>query len=65
MSKYDDAVANGGLATLLSQKDDDMYILNLGNIMPDEQVVVEITILRPLKFENGAYVFSMPVSYLP
>ena len=65
LNKYDNAVAKGDLASVLTEQSDDMYTLLVGNIMPDEEVIVEITILCPLKFENGAYLFSVPLNYFP
>ena len=39
--------------------------LAVGNILPGQTAVIEITIVQNLESSNGAYDFELPLTYFP
>ena len=65
--KYDDALAQGKAAALLNESKDlsDLYELDIGNILPGQEAVIEIHLIQPLKIEGGGFDFTLPIAYFP
>ena len=64
---YDDNIAKGNMAVLLKKnKDsDELLEIDIGNILPGQSAIVEITIIQTLEVQNGAYDFVFPITYYP
>ncbi|CDW76097.1 UNKNOWN [Stylonychia lemnae] len=64
--KYEDAIASGNQAGLMLYKDDqeDVLQLNLGNVLPNQMIQVEIETLEMTKAFEGAYQLNIPKSMI-
>ncbi|HOL70973.1 MAG TPA: VIT and VWA domain-containing protein [Bryobacteraceae bacterium] len=58
---YEAARASGRLAGLLDQQRPNIFTQSVANIMPGEQVRIEISYVETLKYEDGRYEFSFPM----
>ncbi len=58
---YEKAKQTGHVAALLDQERPNIFTQAVANIMPGEQVVVTISYLQTLQYENGAYEFVFPI----
>ena len=65
--KYDDAIAAGNMAALLSEKNDevDMHEVSIGQVLPGQTVIVEMMMIQPLAIVGGSYKLILPLSYYP
>lgn len=43
----------------------DLHQLDLGNLLPRESAIVELTLVQPLQIETGAYEYILPLAYFP
>ncbi|HEY0378534.1 MAG TPA: VWA domain-containing protein, partial [Pyrinomonadaceae bacterium] len=59
------AKANGQVASLLDQERPNIFTQSVANIMPGEKVVVRISYVETLKYEDGAYEFVFPMVVAP
>jgi len=59
-SIYEHAKRTGHVAALLDQERPNIFTQAVANIMPGEQVVVTISYLQTLDYENGSYKFVFP-----
>lgn len=57
---YEQAKQTGHVAALLDQERPNIFTQAVANIMPGEQVVVTISYLQTLEYEDGAYQFVFP-----
>ncbi|HWT01891.1 MAG TPA: VIT domain-containing protein [Pyrinomonadaceae bacterium] len=57
---YEAAKAGGQVAGLLDQERPNIFTQSVANIMPGERVVVTISYVETLKYEEGAYEFVFP-----
>jgi hypothetical protein len=48
-----------------NEKEPELLKLSLGNLMPGETAVIEITLLMTLAIEGSAYLLRIPTSYFP
>ncbi|MBZ5548698.1 MAG: VWA domain-containing protein [Acidobacteriia bacterium] len=58
---YEKAKQTGHVAALLDQERPNVFTQAVANIMPGEQVVVTISYLQTLEYEDGAYQFVFPM----
>ncbi|HWY20430.1 MAG TPA: VIT domain-containing protein [Candidatus Acidoferrum sp.] len=58
---YEHAKRTGHVAALLDQERPNIFTQAVANIMPGEQVVVTISYLQTLEYEEGAYQFVFPM----
>jgi Ca-activated chloride channel family protein len=58
---YDAARRAGHVAALLDQERPNIFTQSVANIMPGEQVTVEISYVELLKYEAGSYEFVFPM----
>lgn len=62
---YETAKIEGRTASLLDQERVNIFTQSVANIMPGETVVVEISYIETLKYEDGAYEFVFPMTIGP
>ncbi len=62
---YEDAKAAGQAASLLDQERPNIFTQAVANIMPGEKVIIEISYVETLKYEDGAYEFIFPMTVGP
>jgi Ca-activated chloride channel homolog len=58
---YEAAKSKGQIASLLDQERPNIFTQAVANIMPNEKVIIEISYVETLKYEDGAYEFSFPM----
>jgi len=58
---YEHAKETGHVAALLDQERPNIFSQAVANILPGEQVVVTISYLQTLEYEDGAYQFVFPM----
>ncbi|MFD5829777.1 VIT domain-containing protein [Lentzea sp. NPDC060358] len=62
---YDDAIAAGRRASIVEEERPDVFTMRVGNVQPGEHVAVELTLVGPLVFEDGAATFRFPLVVAP
>ena len=62
---YEAAKTEGKAASLLDQERPNIFTQSVANIMPGETIVVEISYVETLKYEDGAYEFVFPMTVGP
>lgn len=62
---YDDAIAAGKRASIVEEERPDVFTMRVGNIPAGERVTVEIGLVGPLVFEDGAATFRFPLVVAP
>ncbi|MEP6944277.1 MAG: VIT and VWA domain-containing protein [Acidobacteriota bacterium] len=62
---YETAKSEGKTASLLDQERTNIFTQSVANVMPGERVIVEITYVETLKYEDGAYEFVFPMTVAP
>src|SRR5215813_14926439 len=62
---YEAAKAQGKTASLLDQERPNIFTQAVANIMPGDKVVIEISYVETLKYEDGAYEFVFPMTVAP
>jgi Ca-activated chloride channel family protein len=62
---YEDAKQAGQTAALLDQERPNIFTQSLANILPGEKIVIEISYVETLKYENGVYEFVFPMVVAP
>jgi len=62
---YDKAVAAGQRASIAEQERPDVFTMRVGNILPGEHVVLELRLVGPLPYEDGAATFRFPLVVAP
>jgi Ca-activated chloride channel family protein len=62
---YETAKAEGKTAALLDQERTNVFTQSVANIMPGERVIVEISYVETLKYEDGAYEWVFPMTVAP
>lgn len=62
---YETAKSQGKTASLLDQERTNIFTQSVANIVPGERVIVEITYVETLKYEDGAYEFVFPMTVAP
>lgn len=64
-TKYDDAIAKGHGAALLDQERPNVFTASVGNLLPNEETVVEVTYLQRLTADEGALRLMIPTLVAP
>lgn len=62
---YEDAKNDGKTASLLDQERPNIFTQAVANILPNEKIVIEISYVETLKYEDGAYEFVFPMTIAP
>ena len=58
---YEAAKSNGQSASLLDQERPNIFTQAVANILPNEKIIIEISYVETLKYEDGAYEFVFPM----
>jgi Ca-activated chloride channel family protein len=58
---YEAAKSNGQIASLLDQERPNIFTQSIANILPGEKVIIEISYVETLKYEDGQYEFMFPM----
>ncbi|MCI0487509.1 MAG: VIT and VWA domain-containing protein [Blastocatellia bacterium] len=58
---YEAARAAGNVASLLDQERPNIFTQSVANIMPGEKVIITISYVETLKYEDGSYEFVFPM----
>jgi Ca-activated chloride channel family protein len=62
---YEKAIQSGDLPVMLERSGKDLYTANLGNILPGDDVVIEMEYAQLLKLEGGMLRLSLPTTIAP
>jgi Ca-activated chloride channel family protein len=62
---YDDAVSDGHSAVLLTAPESGLLCVNLGNLLPGEDGLIELRFASPLAVADGCTRFSLPLVHRP
>ncbi|PWK87181.1 Ca-activated chloride channel family protein [Lentzea atacamensis] len=62
---YDEAIAAGRRASIVEEERPDVFTMRVGNIPAGERVTVELGLVGPLVFEDGAATFRFPLVVAP
>ncbi|MCW5962096.1 MAG: VWA domain-containing protein [Pyrinomonadaceae bacterium] len=62
---YENARSSGQTAALLDQERTNVFTQSVANILPGEKIVVEISYVETLKYEDGKYEFVFPMTVGP
>jgi Ca-activated chloride channel family protein len=62
---YENAKAEGKTASLLDQERPNIFTQAVANIMPGDSVIIEISYVEDLKYEDGSYEFVFPMTVGP
>ena len=63
--QYEEAIADGDAPIMIEKNSDGLYTANLGNLKPNEDVVIEYTYSQLLKLEQGSIRISLPTVIAP
>ncbi|HSK72719.1 MAG TPA: VIT domain-containing protein [Pyrinomonadaceae bacterium] len=58
---YEAAKSNGQIASLLDQERPNIFTQSVANILPGEKIIIEISYVETLKYEDGFYEFVFPM----
>src|SRR5690349_17755917 len=62
---YDQAIAEGKRASIAEEERPDVFTMRVGNLVPGERVTVELRLVGPLPYEDGAATFRFPLVVAP
>jgi Ca-activated chloride channel homolog len=62
---YDDAIAAGHGAALLDQERPNVFTAQVGNLLPDEETLVEVEFLQAIQVEEGSVRWMLPTLVAP
>jgi Ca-activated chloride channel homolog len=62
---YDRAIAAGQRASIAEEERPDVFTLRVGNLLPGERVVAELSLVGPLPWEDDAATFRFPLVVAP
>ena len=62
---YEAAKTEGKTASLLDQERPNIFTQSVANILPNEKIIIEISYVETLKYEDGAYEFVFPMTVAP
>src|SRR5690606_1167604 len=63
--EYERAIAEGKRASIAEEERPDVFTMRVGNILPGEQVRVELTMVGPLSYEDGEGTYRLPLVVAP
>ncbi|MET0753211.1 MAG: TonB family protein [Pyrinomonadaceae bacterium] len=62
---YEAAKIEGKTASLLDQERPNIFTQSIANILPNEKIIIEISYVETLNYEDGAYQFVFPMTVGP
>lgn len=62
---YEQAKTDGKTASLLDQERPNIFTQSVANILPGEKILIEISYVETLKYEEGQYEFVFPMTVAP
>jgi len=62
---YEQAKNDGKTASLLEQQRPNIFTQAVANILPGEKIVIEISYVETLKYDDGSYEFVFPMTIAP
>ncbi|MBS1797234.1 MAG: TonB family protein [Acidobacteria bacterium] len=62
---YEQAKTDGQTASLLDQERPNVFTQAVANILPGDRIIIEISYVETLKYEDGAYEFVFPMTVGP
>jgi Ca-activated chloride channel family protein len=62
---YDDAITAGHGAALLDQERPNVFTAQVGNLLPNEETLVEVEFLQPIQVEEGSVRWMLPTLVAP
>ena len=62
---YETAKTQGKTASLLDQQRPNIFTQSVANILPNEKIIIEISYVETLKYEDGNYEFVFPMTVGP
>ncbi|HEU4350058.1 MAG TPA: VIT domain-containing protein [Actinoplanes sp.] len=62
---YDRAIESGRRASIAEEERPDVFTIRVGNILAGERVTVELRMVGPLPYEDGAATFRFPLVVAP
>jgi len=63
--EYDRAIAEGKRASIAEEERPDVFTMRVGNILPGERVMVALTLVGPLAYEDSEATFRLPLVVAP
>ncbi|XP_074983372.1 protein mono-ADP-ribosyltransferase PARP4 isoform X6 [Caretta caretta] len=63
--EYRDAISRGDGAYLMDQDAPDIFTVSVGNLPPKTTVLIKVTYITELSFQNGCITFQMPAAVAP
>jgi Ca-activated chloride channel family protein len=63
--RYEKAISEGDAPIMLEKNSDGLYTVNLGNLKPKEEAVIEYSYSQLLRFEEGHVRFTLPTTIAP
>ena len=58
---YDEAIEAGQTASLLEQERPNIFTQSVGNILPGDSIVIEISYVAPVEYDSGEYEIVFPM----
>jgi Ca-activated chloride channel homolog len=63
--RYEKAISEGDAPIMLEKNSDGLYTVNLGNLKPKEEAVIEYSYSQLLRFEEGHVRLTLPTTIAP
>lgn len=63
--RYEKAISEGDAPIMLEKNSDGLYTVNLGNLKPKEEAVIEYSYSQLLRFEEGHVRITLPTTVAP
>jgi Ca-activated chloride channel family protein len=63
--RYEQAISEGDAPIMLEKNSDGLYTVNLGNLKPNEEAVIEYSYSQLLRYEEGHVRISLPTTIAP
>lgn len=63
--RYEKAIGEGDAPIMLEKNSDGLYTVNLGNLKPQEEAVIEYSYSQLLRFEEGNVRITLPTAIAP
>jgi Ca-activated chloride channel family protein len=63
--RYEKAISDGDAPIMLEKNSDGLYTVNLGNLKPKEEAVIEYSYSQLLRFEEGHVRLTLPTTIAP
>ncbi len=65
LKKYEKAIQDGDMPIMLEKNSDGIYTVNIGNLKPNEEILIEYNYAQLLKLEEGSVRLSIPTTIAP